>query len=280
MLKCRQETIRCATEWRTELRALRETLGYRMRDVELASNQIAQRLRKRRILDPAKPLVRHRNQGHYPQYFPTLFVCRHLSAGVSRITVFYGLELDGISTDVGFAHPQKSHFGGFLQHYAKCASPPRLDPGFSLQKTTDMKRIIQQWGTSRWLIWNCLPMTATLMAISDQKTSPCIPFFRPEASCKSMTRQKQSQRGHMAFRVRAPDLLCGDARRFYLLLVFEKRRIHCPTTSSLCLRRPCESFDIPQEAEILGQVVGVAMRLGGWQYSGSQATPKVRSTLT
>ena len=36
----------------------------------------------------------------------------------------------------------------------------------------------------------------------------------------------------------------------------------------------------PQEAEVLGQVVGVAMRLGDWQYSGIQSTPKVRSALT
>ena len=35
----------------------------------------------------------------------------------------------------------------------------------------------------------------------------------------------------------------------------------------------------PQEAEVLGQVVGVAMRLGDWHYPDSQPTPKERSTL-
>lgn len=36
----------------------------------------------------------------------------------------------------------------------------------------------------------------------------------------------------------------------------------------------------PQEAEILGQVIGVAMRVGNWEYSDFQPTPKERSPLT
>jgi hypothetical protein len=36
----------------------------------------------------------------------------------------------------------------------------------------------------------------------------------------------------------------------------------------------------PQEAEVLGQVIGIAMRLGDWHYPGFQPTPKVRSALT
>jgi hypothetical protein len=43
---------------------------------------------------------------------------------------------------------------------------------------------------------------------------------------------------------------------------------------------PVRVLRYPQEAEVLGQVVGVAMRLGDWHYSDSQPTPKVRSTLT
>jgi hypothetical protein len=36
----------------------------------------------------------------------------------------------------------------------------------------------------------------------------------------------------------------------------------------------------PQEAEVLGQVIGVAMRLGDWQHSGFLPMPKVRTVLT
>ena len=35
----------------------------------------------------------------------------------------------------------------------------------------------------------------------------------------------------------------------------------------------------PQEAEVLGQVVGVAMRFGDWQYADSQPVPRVRAAL-
>jgi hypothetical protein len=36
----------------------------------------------------------------------------------------------------------------------------------------------------------------------------------------------------------------------------------------------------PQEAEVLGQVIGVAMRLGDWHSPDFQPAPKVRSALT
>lgn len=36
----------------------------------------------------------------------------------------------------------------------------------------------------------------------------------------------------------------------------------------------------PQEADVLGQVIGVAMRLGDWLHPESQSTPKVHSSLT
>jgi hypothetical protein len=43
---------------------------------------------------------------------------------------------------------------------------------------------------------------------------------------------------------------------------------------------PVRVLKYPQEAEILGQVVGVAMHLGDWHYPDFQPTPKAHSALT
>src|ERR1039457_5201894 len=59
---------------------------------------------------------------------------------------FYGLELDGISADISFGRPQKSHVSEALSNVGQVRMPTRLDPGFSLQKTTDLGRAIEQWG--------------------------------------------------------------------------------------------------------------------------------------
>ncbi len=130
-----------------KLRALRETLGYRMRDVELASNQIAQRFENEEFAIPPSRLSDIETKGITPSIFRLYSFAAIYRREYRELLSFYGLELDSISADIGFGHPQKSHLSEALSNVKDVRVPTRLDPGFSLQKTTDLRRIIEQWGT-------------------------------------------------------------------------------------------------------------------------------------
>jgi len=118
-----------------------------MRDVELASNQIAQRFANEEYSIPPSRLSDIETKGIIPNIFRLYSFAAIYRREYRELLSFYGLELDGISTDVGFAQPQKSHLSEASSNITQVRIPTKLDPGFSLQKTTDMKRAIQQWGT-------------------------------------------------------------------------------------------------------------------------------------
>src|SRR5271156_24616 len=130
-----------------KLRALRETLGYRMRDVELASNQIAQRFASEEFAIPPSRLSDIETKGIIPSIFRLYSFAAIYRREYRELLSFYGLELDGISADIRFGSPKATHVSEASSDVKEVRMPTRLDPGFSLEKTTDLRRAIEQWGT-------------------------------------------------------------------------------------------------------------------------------------
>jgi hypothetical protein len=69
MVECPAEVMGVQLNGGQRLRALRETLGYRMRDVELASNQIAQRFASEEFAIPPSRLSDIETKGIIPSIF-------------------------------------------------------------------------------------------------------------------------------------------------------------------------------------------------------------------
>jgi len=261
------------------LRALRETLGYRMRDVELASNKIAQKFENEEFTIPPSRLSDIETKGIIPSIFRLYSFAAIYRREYRELLSFYGLELDGISADISFGHPQKSHLTEALGNIRQVRMPTRLDPGFSLQKTTDLGRAIEQWGT--------VPMSYLAQFADDHYTYGYIgsedftmyPILPPgsfvqvdEASNKVGEGKWRSEFERPIYFVEMRDgftcCWCSIKRDTIVL------QPHPLSPVSVRVVR------YPQDAEVLGQVVGVAMRLGDSDHPGFQPVPKVRSALT
>lgn len=261
------------------LRALRETLGYRMRDVELASNQIAQRFANEEYSIPPSRLSDIETKGIIPNIFRLYSFAAIYRREYRELLSFYGLELDGISTDVGFAQPQKSHLSEASSNITQVRIPTKLDPGFSLQKTTDMKRAIQQWGT--------VPMAYLELFADDRYSYGYIgsedftmhPILPPSSFVQVDQARNKVEEGTWRSEFERP-IYFVELRDGFACCWCSKKGESIVLQPHPLSPAAVRVLKYPQEAEILGQVVGVAMRLGGWQYLDSQATPTVRSTLT
>jgi transcriptional regulator with XRE-family HTH domain len=261
------------------LRALRETLGYRMRDVELASNQIAQRFESDEFAIPPSRLSDIETKGITPSIFRLYSFAAIYRREYRELLSFYGLELDGISADVGFGRPQKSHLTEASSNITQVRMPTRLDPGFSLQKTTDLKRAIEQWGT--------VPMAYLELFADDRYTYGYVgsedftmyPILPPGSFVQVDEAKSKISDGIWRSEFERP-IYFVEMRDGYTCCWCSKKG------DSIVLQpHPLSPVSVrvlryPQEAEVLGQVVGVAMRLGDWHYSDFQSTPKVRSALT
>jgi transcriptional regulator with XRE-family HTH domain len=262
-----------------KLRALRETLGYRMRDVELASNQIAQRFESEEFAIPPSRLSDIETKGITPSIFRLYSFAAIYRREYRELLAFYGLELDGISADVVFGHPQKSHLSEALSNIKEVRVPTRLDPGFSLQKTTDLRRIIEQWGV--------VPLAHLSLFANDKYTYGYVgsddltmyPILPPESFVQVDESKNKVEGGIWRSEFERP-IYFVEMRDGFTCCWCSIKRDSIVLQSHPLSPVPVRVLKYPQEAEVLGQIVGVAMRLGDWHYSEFQATPKARSVLT
>jgi transcriptional regulator with XRE-family HTH domain len=261
------------------LRGLRESLGYRMRDVELASSQIAQRFDSEEFAIPPSRLSDIETKGIIPSIFRLYSFAAIYRREYRELLSFYGLELDGISADISFGHPQKSHLSKALSNVTQVRMPTRLDPGFSLQKTTDLRRAIEQWGT--------VPMAYLELFADDRYTYGYIgsedftmyPILQPGSFVQVDEAKNKVGGGVWRSEFERPIYFVEMREGFTCCWCSIKR-------DSIVLQpHPLSPVSVrvlryPQEAEVLGQVIGVAMRLGDWHSPDFQPAPKVRSALT
>lgn len=261
------------------LRALRENLGFRMRDVELASNQIAQRFQSEEFAVPPSRLSDIETKGIIPSIFRLYSFAAIYRREFRELLSFYGLELDGISADIGFGHPQKSHLSEALSNVSQVRMPTRLDPNFSLRKTTDMGRAIEQWGT--------VPMAYLAQLADDRYTYGYIgsedftmyPILPPGSFVQVDEARNKVAEGVWRSEFERP-IYFVEMRDGYTCCWCSTKRDSIVLQPHPLSPVAVRVLKYPQEAEILGQVIGVAMRLGGWHDLGFQPTPKVRSALT
>jgi transcriptional regulator with XRE-family HTH domain len=261
------------------LRTLRESLGYRMRDVELASNQIARRFGSEEFAIAPSRLSDIETKGIIPSIFRLYSFAAIYRREFRELLSFYGLELDGISADISFGHPQKSHVSEALSNVRQVRMPTKLDPGFSLEKTTDLGRAIEQWGI--------VPMSYLAQFAGDRYTYGYIgsedftmyPILPPGSFVQVDETMNKVGEGIWRSEFERP-IYFVEMREGYTCCWCSLKR------DSIVLQpHPLSPVSVrvlryPQEAEVLGQIVGVAMRLGDWHYSGFQPTQKVRSALT
>jgi transcriptional regulator with XRE-family HTH domain len=260
------------------LRALRETLGYRMRDVELASDQIAERFDNEEFAIPPSRLSDIETKGVIPSIFRLYSFAAIYRREYRELLSFYGLELDGISADISFGHPQKSHLSKALSNVTQVRMPTRLDPGFSLQKTTDLRRAIEQWGT--------VPMAYLELFADDRYTYGYIgsedftmyPILQPGSFVQVDESKNKVGQGIWHSEFERP-IYFVEMREGFTCCWCSMRR------DSIVLQpHPLSPVSVrvlryPQEAEVLGQVIGVAMRLGDWHSPDFRPAPKERSAL-
>ena len=102
------------------------------------------------------------------------------------------------------------------------------------------------------------------------------PLLPPGTFLQVDEARNKIEQANVAFRTGASHLFRGNPRRLYLLLVQSERRdivLHSHPLSPV----PVRVLRHPQEAEVIGQVVGIALKLGEWRPVESLPEPKADS---
>lgn len=256
-----------------KLRSLREALGYTMRDVEAGSLQVARRLGNEEFSIPPSRLSDIETKGVVPSIFRFYTLAAIYRCDYHELLSWYGVDLNNFHPDLISAKPNRSHFSHVLDGVTEARVPLRLDPGFMLSKTTNIGRMIERWGV--------VPLTY-LSALADDRYSygyigaedfTMHPILPPGSFVQVDEARNRVAEGIWRSEFERP-IYFVETRDGFVCSWCQVNRDRILLQSHPLSPVPVRTLKHPQEAEVIGQVVGVAMRLGGWHVLDSAPEQK------
>lgn len=261
-----------------KLRGLRESLGCTMRDVETASTQIARRIGNEEYAIPPSRLSDIETKGVVPSIFRLYSMAAIYRREYRELLSWYGIDLNNIHLDLG-ATPPSSHVSTVSESVSQVSMPVRLDPAFGVQKTTNLGRMVEKWGPVPFAYLSTLAAddryTYGYIGADDFTMYPILP---PGSFIQVDENLHAAADGVWRSEYERP-IYFIETREGYVCSWCQVRR------ETIVLQpHPLSPVSVrvlrhPQEAEIIGQVVGVAMRLGDWHAPGSLQEPRGRAAL-
>jgi transcriptional regulator with XRE-family HTH domain len=243
------------------LRQIRDSLGLTMRDVEDASAIISQQRDSQEYLIPPSRLSDIETKGIVPSVFRFYCLAAIYHRPARELLQLYGIDLDETRADWDASRPAKSHLVRLENEQNVCEMPVKLDPGFDLRETSDLGRMVQQWGTVPLSLLGRLASQKYIYGFIGSEDFTMYPILQPgtfvqvDESKRAVAEQQwRSEYERPIYFVETRDgfTCCWCSLRFNSLVL----QPH-PLSAT-----PVRVLKHPQEAEIIGQVVGVAMRIG------------------
>jgi hypothetical protein len=244
-----------------KLRRVRERLKLRYRDVEEASARIAGRLQNPEFSIALSRLADIENKGTLPTFFRLYSLCAIYRLDPSEVMNWYGVDFSGLPCDAAGIDVARTHLIGFTpSEKTEVPIPLGLDSGVDLRHTTYLSRMIQRWGTMPLALLTALDVKNHRYGYIGAEDWFMYPLLQPG----SLVLVDESRR-----KLTVADWGNEFERPIYFLEhrsgyacawchLIDGRLVLQPHPASMCAP---ETHEYPAEIEIIGQVVGVAMRL-------------------
>ena len=246
------------------LRLARESLGLTMRDVETSSTRLAEkRANDEFVISPSR-LSDIETKNLVPSIFRLYSLAVIYRLDLREILSWYGIDLNIAAADLRVSQPRKSHRAGILKSASVVQMPVRLDPAFDARRTTNLGRMVEQWGM--------VPLTYLAQFSTDHFTYGYIgtedftmyPILPPGTFLQVDESRNKVAQGMWRSEYERPIYFVETRDGFtccWCTLKGENLTLQphplSPATTRI-LRHP-------HSAEVIGQVVGIAVRLGDWR---------------
>ncbi len=260
------------------LRALRESLGLTMREVEGASVRIAERRQNEEFAIPPSRLSDIETKGVVPSIYRVYSLAVIYRRDAREVLSWYGVDFNQTASDLGLVSPPNSHLSDALASSSAVQIPVRLDPSFDPGQTTNLGRMVEQWGLVPLAHLAQLAnrdYTYGYIGSQDFTMYPILPpgtFVQVDESKDKVVEavwRSEYERPIYFVETRDGYTCCWCAvKRDNIIL-----QPHPLSPMSIRVLKH------PQEAEVIGQVVGVAMRLGEWHHLESAPGSKEHAAL-
>jgi transcriptional regulator with XRE-family HTH domain len=244
-----------------KLKKLRERFGMTLRDVEEASNRLASLYNNSEFAIPASRLSDIEAKGMVPSLFRLYSLAVIYRSDIRDILEYFGINVHNFAADIKVANPTITHLIPSMPVQSQIKMPTAVDVGFNLQKTGNLCRLIEQWGSVPLAFLEDLEKTKFVYAFlgtDDYTMYPLIPpgsFLQIDQTKTTITmdRQWRSEYERPIYFLETRDgYICSWCSKNGSQIMVQPHPL-----SSVAAR----ALRHPQEIEVVGQVIGVALRL-------------------
>ena len=261
------------------LRAVREKLGLTMRDIETASEQIARRRNNEEYSIPISRLSDFETKGVIPSIYRLYSLSVIYRKDFREFLAWYGVDLTAPISDLAISAPPRSHLSTALANADVVQMPVRMDPAFDPKKTLNFGRMVEQWGMVPLAYleqFSKVEYTYGYVGSEDFTMYPILPpgsFIQVDESLNKVAEGGwRSEYERPIYFVETRDRYsccwCTMARDEIILQPHPLSPVQPKVVRH-------------SQAEVIGQVVGIAMRLGDWRsLPDVSRSPKERAALS
>jgi transcriptional regulator with XRE-family HTH domain len=242
------------------LRRARERLNLRFRDVEQASQLIAERRGNTEFGVLISRLSDIENQGTIPSLYRLYSLCCIYRLDLNEVLSWYGVPVDSIAADAGLIQIEKTHAIGFSEGDAEAMLPISLDPGIDLRRTFFVSEVVQRWGKLPLALLGGVDVKRYrygFVGTEDWGMHPAIP---PGSLLVIDDSRRKIQTSGWRSLSERPIYFLEHRDGFYCRWCSVKDGT-ISLISDPASEAPIMNFTFPGEIEVVGQVVGIAMSL-------------------
>jgi len=243
-----------------KLRALRERLGLSIRMVETASEKLAIKYNNSDYFVSLSRLSDIETKEITPSIYRIYSLSVIYRANYHQILEMYGIDLGRIAEDLNVSEAPNSGLVGALEHQERVEMPVVLDPGFREESTTLIVRMIQRWGTAPMaMLKNFLDRKYTYGYIGSRDWT-MYPLILPGAFVQIDESKRRVEEGTWRSEYERP-IYFVEMRDGFTCCWCDVEGATLTLRSHPMSPVKTRTVRLGSEAEILGQVVGIAMRL-------------------
>ena len=244
------------------LRALREELGLTIRDVEAASERVAARHGNEDFAITPSRLSDIETKGILPNIYRLYSLAVIYRRDLHQLLEWYGIDLSETAADLGLSQPPRSHLSGALDSVTSLQVPVRLDPAFDPRRTANLGRLIERWGLVPMAYLYQFSNTKYIYGYIGGEDLTMYPLLPPGSFVQVDPAVNSLVEGHWRSEYERPI--------YFLELRDGYTASWCSLKGECLILQPHPLSPAPvrmlkrsYEVEILGRVVGIAMRLEG-----------------
>ncbi len=246
------------------LRGLRERLGLTMREVESASARIAERHGNEEFGVSPSRLSDIETKGLVPSIFRLYSLAIVYRCDLREILAWYGIDLSLSAADLQLNLPPKSHFEETLQGTSKVAIPTRLDPSFDPRRSANLSRMVEQWGSVPLGYLANLSQDKYMYGYVGSEDFTMYPLLPPGTFLQVDEARSKIEQALWRSELERP-IYFVETRDGYTCCWCSLKGDDIVLHSHPLSPVPVRVLRHPREAEVIGQVVGIALKLGEWR---------------